>query len=101
MRLGLRILLEKMGNYKARNLSVCWFVTGISQELFIRSASHLAGLLPRTKEGAVSNMMQFGRTTCFILTIFEKTANTALYSSRGVASLLCLHDSADKSMAHT
>lgn len=48
-------LIMVISNEKARNL--CLFVIRISRELFIRSTSQLAGLLPRTRGSAASNLV--------------------------------------------
>lgn len=48
-------LIMVISNEKARNL--CLFVIRISRELFIRSTSQLAGLLPRTRGSTASNLV--------------------------------------------
>lgn len=48
-------LIMVISNEKAGNL--CLFVIRISRELFIRSTSQLAGLLPRTRGSAASNLV--------------------------------------------
>jgi len=67
---------------------VCMYVCAcvcMSRQPFIRSTSHLAGVLPRTQGSAVSSVKWFGRA------VLEKTANdrTILNRHRTATALHC------------
>lgn len=50
-----------------QGISLCLHVVCISLEMFIRSTSHMAGLLLRNQASAASNLVQFDYVTCSIL----------------------------------
>lgn len=68
-------------NGNGKSLLVCLTVIHTSQEPFIRSTSHLVGVVLSTRKSAVLNVVQFGHTTYPIL-IWNKQP-TWLYATAG------------------